>query len=141
MVRCHRSIGQRRASIWTVKAFYSDHFVLPLPPEHSFPMAKYHLLRERVDADGIVPRADIVEAPAAEWDALQLVHVPEYVEAVRTGALPRDAQRRMGFPWSPEMVERSRRSVGATIAAGRHALAHPSATAANLAGGTHHAFA
>jgi acetoin utilization deacetylase AcuC-like enzyme len=48
-------------------------------------------------------------------------------------------QRRIGFPWSPEMVERSRRSVGATIAAARAAL--DDGVAANLAGGTHHSFA
>ena len=104
-------------------------------------MAKYRLLRERLGADTILLPADIVEAPAADWDTLRLVHTPEYAEAVRTGTLPRDAQRRIGFPWSPEMVERSRRSVGATIAAARYALSHPSGTAANLAGGTHHAFA
>ena len=124
-----------------MKAFYSDQFVLPLPPEHSFPMAKYRLLRERLGAEAILHPADIVEAPAADWDTLRLVHTPAYAEAVRTGTLSRDAQRRIGFPWSPEMVERSRRSVGATIAAARYALSHSSATAANLAGGTHHAFA
>ena len=101
-----------------VKAFYSDRFVLPLPPEHSFPMAKYRLLRERLEAEGILSRADIVEAPAADWDTLGLVHAPQYLHAVRTGTLPREAQRRIGFPWSREMVERSRRSVGATIASG-----------------------
>jgi acetoin utilization deacetylase AcuC-like enzyme len=124
-----------------VKAFYSDHFVLPLPPEHSFPMAKYRLLRERLGIEAILAPDDIVEAPAADWDTLRLVHTRDYVEAVRTGTLPRDAQRRIGFPWSAGMVERSRRSVGATIAAARHALVDASATAANLAGGTHHAFA
>jgi acetoin utilization deacetylase AcuC-like enzyme len=124
-----------------VKAFYSDRFVLPLPPEHSFPMAKYRLLRERLGADAVLPPAAIVEAPAAEWDTLRRVHTAEYVEAVRTGTLTSAAQRRIGFPWSPAMVERSRRSVGATIAAARHALTDRSATAANLAGGTHHAFA
>jgi acetoin utilization deacetylase AcuC-like enzyme len=123
-----------------VKAFYSDHFVLPLPPEHSFPMAKYRLLRERLGADAILRPDNIVEAPAADWDTLRLVHTAGYAEAVRTGTLSRDEQRRIGFPWSPEMVERSRRSVGATIAAARYALSDPSGTAANLAGGTHHAF-
>ena len=124
-----------------MKAFYSDHFVLPLPPEHSFPMAKYRLLRERLGLEAVLDPADIVEASAADWDTLRLVHTPEYVDAVRTGRLTRDAQRRIGFPWSPAMVERSRRSVGATVEAARHALAHASATGANLAGGTHHAFA
>jgi len=123
-----------------VKAFYSDHFVLPLPPEHSFPMAKYRLLRERLGVDAVLAPEAIVEAPAADWDTLRLVHTADYLEAVRAGTLTREAQRRIGFPWSPAMVERSRRSVGATIAAARHALQDPSATAANLAGGTHHAF-
>ena len=62
-----------------------------------------------------------------------------YVDAVANGTLPREAQRRIGFPWSPQMVERSRRSVGATIAASRAAL--EDGVAANLAGGTHHGFA
>jgi acetoin utilization deacetylase AcuC-like enzyme len=124
-----------------VEAFYSDHFVLPLPPEHSFPMAKYRLLRERLGADAILSPGNIAEAPVVDWDTLRLVHTPAYADAVRTGTLSREAQRRIGFPWSPEMVERSRRSVGATIAAARYALSHPSGTAANLAGGTHHAFA
>jgi acetoin utilization deacetylase AcuC-like enzyme len=136
-----RSLAHADTEHRRVKAFYSDHFVLPLPPEHSFPMAKYRLLRERLGADAILLPDGIVEAPAADWDTLRLVHTRGYADAVRTGTLSRDAQRRIGFPWSPEMVERSRRSVGATIAAARYALSHRSGTAANLAGGTHHAFA
>ena len=122
-----------------MKAFYSDRFVLPLPDGHKFPMAKYSGLRERIIADEIVQPDDLHEAPAASWDDLRLVHTPAYVEAVAAGALPREMQRRIGFPWSPEMVERSRRSVGATIAAAHAAL--DEGVAANLAGGTHHSFA
>jgi acetoin utilization deacetylase AcuC-like enzyme len=122
-----------------VLAFYSDHFVLPLPEGHKFPMAKYSLLRERILASGILPASHVQEAPVASWDDLRLIHTPEYVDAVAAGTLSRDAQRRIGFPWSPEMVERSRRSVGATLAASRAALRD--GVAANLAGGTHHAFA
>jgi acetoin utilization deacetylase AcuC-like enzyme len=102
-------------------------------------MAKYAKLRERLLAEGIVPPGDLHEAPAAEWEDLELVHDPRYVDAVRSGNIERDVQRRIGFPWSPQMVERSRRSVGATIAASRAAL--DDGVAANLAGGTHHAFA
>jgi acetoin utilization deacetylase AcuC-like enzyme len=122
-----------------MKAFYSDHFVLPLPEGHKFPMAKYARLRQRILADGVVAPADLHEAPAAAWDDLRLVHDAGYIDAVATGTVPRDILRRIGFPWSPEMVERSRRSVGATLAAAHAALDH--GTAANLAGGTHHAFA
>jgi len=122
-----------------VRAFYSDHFVLPLPEGHKFPMAKYARLRERIVADAIVAPEDLHEAPVASWDDLRLVHDAAYVDAVATGTVPREIQRRIGFPWSPGMVERSRRSVGATIAAARAAL--DDGVAANLAGGTHHAFA
>lgn len=122
-----------------MKAFYSDHFVLPLPEGHRFPMAKYSRLRERILAEGIIAAGDLQEAPAASLDELRLVHDAAYVDAVVTGTVPHDVQRRIGFPWSPQMVERSRRSVGATIAASRAAL--DEGVSANLAGGTHHAFA
>lgn len=122
-----------------MRCFYSDTFVLPLPEGHRFPMAKYAALRARLVHDGITAPEDLHEAPRAAWEDLQLVHTPAYLEAVAHGTLPPDAQRRIGFPWSPEMVERSRRSVGATIAVA--AAARRGGLAANLAGGTHHAFA
>ena len=122
-----------------MKAFYSDHFVLPLPEGHKFPMAKYSRLRERILAEGIVAPEDLHEAPLASLDDLRLVHDPGYVDAVANGTVRPEIQRRIGFPWSPQMVERARRSVGATIAAARAAL--DDGMAANLAGGTHHAFA
>jgi acetoin utilization deacetylase AcuC-like enzyme len=120
-------------------AFYSDHFVLPLPEGHKFPMAKYSRLRERILAEGIVSPDDLHEAPLAAIEDLRLVHDAGYVEAVLAGTVAPEIQRRIGFPWSPQMVERSRRSVGATIAAAHAAL--DEGVAANLAGGTHHAFA
>jgi acetoin utilization deacetylase AcuC-like enzyme len=101
-------------------------------------MAKYRLLRERVVADGILDPADLREALPASWADLALVHTAEYLDHVEHGTLPRETQRRIGFPWSPEMVERARRSVGATIQSSRAAL--EDGAAANLAGGTHHAF-
>ena len=122
-----------------MRAFYSDHFVLPLPDGHKFPMAKYSRLRERILAEGIMAPEQLHEAPAANWEDLRLVHDTAYVDAVAQGTVPADVQRRIGFPWSPQMVERARRSVGATIAAATAAL--DDGTAANLAGGTHHAFA
>jgi acetoin utilization deacetylase AcuC-like enzyme len=118
-----------------MKAFYSDHFVLPLPPGHRFPMVKYRLLREALTHE--LPAVRMLEAPAATDGELALAHEPSYVEAVVSGALNAAEQREIGFPWSPAMVERSRRSVGATIAAARAALQE--GVAGNLAGGTHHA--
>jgi len=122
-----------------LQAFYCDHFVLPLPEGHRFPMAKYARLRARVVEEGIIAPDDLhVPEPASRAD-LCLAHEPAYVDAVFAGTLTREAARRIGFPWSPGMVERSRRSVGATIAAARVALVD--GIAVNLAGGTHHAFA
>ena len=127
-----------------MRAFYTDRFVLPLPAGHRFPMVKYRRVRERCLEDGILSPGDLAEPPAAGWDELALVHEGAYLAAVREGALPPLAQRRIGFPWSAEMVERSRRSAGATIAAARVALAEAAergwGVAANLAGGTHHAY-
>lgn len=120
-----------------MKAFYSDHFVLPLPPGHRFPMQKYRLIRE--GAQRAVAELDFQEAPLATDGVLALAHHPAYIQRVAAGGLSAEEQQAIGFPWSPEMVERSRRSAGATIAACRAAIAH--GTAANLAGGTHHAYA
>ena len=120
-----------------MKAYYADHFVLPLPQGHRFPMQKYRLLRDQLQA--VLPAVSLQEAPAASDGELALAHTPSYVEAVVQGTLSAAAQREIGFPWTPRMVERSRRSVGATIAAARTALRE--GVAANLAGGTHHAYA
>lgn len=99
-------------------------------------MEKYALLRERVSKMPEVTLA--VPAPATN-DALLRVHSSEYLAGVQSGALRREDVRRIGFPWSPQLVERSRRSVGGTIEAAREALARGASV--NLAGGTHHAFA
>jgi acetoin utilization deacetylase AcuC-like enzyme len=122
-----------------MRCFYSDTFVLPLPEGHRFPMAKYSTLRDALLRTGIVRPQDLEEAPQASWNDLRLVHTAEYVQAVADGTLSREIQRRIGFPWSPQMVERARRSVGATLAASKAAL--NDGCSANLAGGTHHAFA
>ena len=120
-----------------MQAFHSDHFVLPLPEGHRFPMRKYRLLRERVEAE--LASIRLCEAPVASDGELALVHTPTYIGQVTQGLLSPAQQREIGFPWSLRMVERARRSVGATVAAARAALAE--GVSANLAGGTHHAYA
>jgi acetoin utilization deacetylase AcuC-like enzyme len=126
-----------------VRAFYTDRYVLPLPVGHRFPMIKYARLRERCLAEGVLRPESLAEPPAATWDELGLVHEPAYLAAARDGTLTELEVRRIGFPWSPEMIERSRRSSGATIAAARVALDEAAergwGVAVNLAGGTHHA--
>lgn len=121
-----------------MKLFYCDHFVLPLPPGHRFPMAKYALLRDRVVGSGLAGNGNLLVPEPAGDQELATVHTQEYLRRVATGALTPQEVRRMGFPWSPGLVERSRRSVGGTLAAGRRALLE--GLAMNLSGGTHHAF-
>lgn len=120
-----------------MKAFYADQFVLPLPSGHRFPMAKYRMLRDRLQAD--FPEVQLGQALRASDDELALVHSPDYVQSIATGSIDPKAMREIGFPWSEAMSERARRSVGATVAACRSALSE--GIAANLAGGTHHAYA
>jgi acetoin utilization deacetylase AcuC-like enzyme len=118
-----------------VKAFYTDHFVLPLPSGHRFPMEKYSKLRNLVSAlEGI----ELVEAPAASDTQILYAHDPQYLIKIIQGNLDPKEQREIGFPWSEKMVERSRRSAGATVAACKAAMSE--GVAVNLAGGTHHAY-
>ncbi len=120
-------------------AWSSASYVVPLPPGHRFPMAKYRLLRERVIGDGIMPASRVLEPDRAQAVDVRLVHTESYVHDIDAGRLDAAAERRLGFPWSQALVERSYRSVGGTIAASRAALEH--GISINLSGGTHHAFA
>lgn len=97
------------------------------------------MLRERVVAEGVVAAERVLDPAAASDEMLRLVHTADYVERFIAGTLSASEVRRLGFPWSPALVERSRRAVGGTVAAARHALGH--GVGMNLAGGTHHAFA
>jgi acetoin utilization deacetylase AcuC-like enzyme len=122
-----------------VKLYYTDVFVLPLPAGHRFPMEKYSLLRQRLLASGKFAEDDFRTPAAATIEELQRAHHPDYVQRVSNGQLSAAELKRIGFPWSPGMVERSLRSAGATLAACRAALTD--GCSANLAGGTHHAHA
>lgn len=119
--------------------FYATQFVLPLPEGHRFPMAKYGLLRDRLETV-FGDRVRLQQALPASDGELALVHSPGYIQAVEQGTLTPAAQREIGFPWSPAMAERARRSVGATLQACRAVLGGEG-IAANIAGGTHHAYA
>ncbi len=101
-------------------------------------MAKYAMLRERVLKQ--LPAVTLAQAPSASNGELALAHTPGYIDAIAHGTLDAPLQREIGFPWSQAMVERARRSVGATVASARLALGG-AGVAANMAGGTHHAYA
>src|SRR4051812_39155286 len=115
--------------------YYCDHHSIPLPPGHKFPAAKYALLRQALAADG---RFDLTEAPFADSRDIELAHDPAYVRSILDGSVDARIMRRIGFPWSEQLVRRTLASVGGTVAASHCALA--SGLCANLAGGTHHAF-
>jgi acetoin utilization deacetylase AcuC-like enzyme len=119
-----------------VKAFAHDVYDYPLPPGHRFPLGKYRRVREGAERS---PAVAVRDAPRAPWRELRAAHTSEYLVRVRAGRLDRREQLALGLPWSDSLVERARRSVGATVAAAAAALAD--GVAANLGGGTHHAFA
>ncbi|HUU71776.1 MAG TPA: histone deacetylase [Burkholderiales bacterium] len=121
-----------------MQIFYTDHFVLPLPDGHRFPMVKYALLRERVEAANLSRGEALRVPPAASDDDLLRAHDSAYLQRVLTGSLEPSEIRAIGFPWTLQMVERSRRSTGATIEVCRAAVEN--GVALSLAGGTHHAF-
>jgi acetoin utilization deacetylase AcuC-like enzyme len=120
-----------------MQVFYATQFVLQLPPGHRFPMVKYAMLRDRLIAE----LADLVlcQAEPASDGELALVHVPSYIRGIADGSVDPRILREIGFPWSDAMADRARRSVGATLAACRAAIRE--GVAANIAGGTHHAYA
>ena len=120
-----------------MQVFYATQFVLPLPPGHRFPMGKYQLLRDRL-ADEL-PDIQLMQALPATDGELALAHTPGYIQGISEGTVEPAILREIGFPWSPAMAERARRSVGATISACR--VAFTEGVAANIAGGTHHASA
>jgi acetoin utilization deacetylase AcuC-like enzyme len=117
------------------RLFYCDHYAIPLPPGHKFPMSKYRLVRDLLDEDGFF-RFEC--APMADPSVVALAHDPEYVRRFLEGSLPAPAIRRIGFPWSEGLVKRTLASVGGTLNATKDAFEH--GWGGNLAGGTHHAF-
>jgi acetoin utilization deacetylase AcuC-like enzyme len=121
-----------------MRAWSSARFTVPLPEGHRFPITKYARIREEVVARGLLPAGAIEEPDRAERWALELVHGPSYVDAVLEGTLSHSDVRRLGFPWSGHLRERSLRTVQGTVEAARDAL--ETGLGVNLAGGTHHAF-
>lgn len=121
-----------------MRASYSDRYVIKLPENHRFPIIKYARIRERLISEGTLRVAEITEPNLAERDAILLVHSADYYDRLASGQLTDREIRRLGLPWSEALVSRSRFSVAGTIDAARAALSD--GVAANLGGGTHHAF-
>jgi acetoin utilization deacetylase AcuC-like enzyme len=123
----------------SVPIVYHPDYVTPLPDAHRFPMAKFRLLHDLLLTDRVttIDRVFTPQLPPTEW--LELVHDPAYIQAYYTGTLDPKAQRRIGLPWSPELVNRTRIALGGSILTAKLALEY--GLACNTAGGTHHAFA
>jgi acetoin utilization deacetylase AcuC-like enzyme len=119
-----------------MRVYAHDLVTYPLPDGHRFPLEKYRLVREEAEQlDGV----DVVNAEVATWEQLRRTHSDDWLARIREGRIERREELALGLPWSPELVERSRRSTGATVMAAHAAL--DDGVAANLGGGTHHAFA
>lgn len=117
------------------RLFYTDQYAIDLPPEHRFPMPKYRMIRDLLAADGWF---DFVAAPLASADTVELAHDPAYVARFLKGAVSPQDMRRIGFPWSEQLVRRTMASVGGTLSATAEAFS--TGWGGTLAGGTHHAF-
>ena len=128
----------------TLHAWTSDHFQVPLPEGHPFPIAKYAMLREQLLAEGVIEASALHRSEPAPIEWLLAAHDAGYVERVLEGRMPPEEIRRLGMPWSPELVARARAAVFGTVCAAEAALGAPAESGAgiagNLAGGTHHAF-
>jgi acetoin utilization deacetylase AcuC-like enzyme len=120
-----------------VKVFYSDRYTIELPNGHRFPMQKYKMLRQALLDSGVLGEHELFEAEMATREMVLLAHTEEYVDGVLNNTLPRLIQRRIGFPWSEKLVERSLATVGGAYLTACEAL--ESGISGNLAGGTHHA--
>jgi acetoin utilization deacetylase AcuC-like enzyme len=114
-----------------MKCAYHPAYHVALPPGHPFPMSKYPLLKAQLLSEGIIAPADIIQP--------EPLHTADYISKLSSSRLSALEIRRLGIPWSDELWLRSRVAAAGTLLASRTALRD--GVAANLAGGTHHAFA
>jgi len=109
-----------------------------LPPRHRFPMEKFKALHACLLQEGIAARDDFCRPGPLEDRVLLRTHEPDYVQAFRDNQIEPRALRRIGLPWSPDLVRRTHIAVSGTLLTARLALRH--GLCCNTAGGTHHAF-
>lgn len=121
-----------------MRVCYSPHYYADIGPNHVFPIRKFEVAHQRLLAEGTLTPADIFAPPPAPVADLLLVHTEDYVTRLRAGTLTEREIRRLGLPWSKSLVRRSFLATSGTCYAARFALRD--GIAANLAGGTHHAF-
>jgi acetoin utilization deacetylase AcuC-like enzyme len=119
-------------------AWTSHRFPVPLPAGHRFPVGKHGPLLDTLIGEGVLDSDHVHASEPAPFAWLALVHAADYLARVQDGALDDGEVRRIGLPWSPELVLRARAAAAGTVLAAFAALRH--GVAGNLAGGSHHAF-
>ncbi|MCA0316074.1 MAG: histone deacetylase [Candidatus Melainabacteria bacterium] len=122
-----------------MQVFFSSRYTFELPADHPFPIYKYQQCADYLVQQGLIGKEQLLDPGLASVEDLLLVHSAGYVEKIMTGRLSADEIRKIGFPWSEKLVERSLAAAAGSIEAAKAAL--KTGGAANLAGGTHHAFA
>lgn len=122
-----------------MRVAFSPHYSIQLVPHHQFPMEKYRAVHATLLTEGVISAGAVQEPEPASSELLQLAHTADYVSRFLAGEVTPAEERLLGFPWSPELARRALYATGGTLLATRFAL--EDGLAANLAGGSHHAFA
>ena len=121
-----------------LKIAYHPIYKHPLPEGHRFPMHKYELLPQQLLHEGTCSPENFFEPDMPNETDILRAHNPDYVTALKEGKLTAREMRKVGFPWSHELVQRELRIAQGTIEGCHHALLQ--GVAMNIAGGTHHAY-
>ena len=121
-----------------LKIAFDPTYILPLSEDHRFPMLKYELIPEQLVYEGIVDKENFFSPSKISDHWVEMAHDKKYIQNFNQLKLTKSEIRKTGFPLTKELVEReyiitegTRKCVDFAIANG---------AAANIAGGTHHAF-
>lgn len=110
----------------------------PLPAGHRFPMEKYDLIPEQLIYEGTIQQANLFDPGEAKQEDLLKAHEAGYWEKLKKGFLTSNEIRRIGFPYSPQLITREINIVQGTIQCALNAIEN--GISINVAGGTHHAY-
>ena len=121
-----------------LKIAFDKRYILPLPEGHRFPMMKYELIPSQLVYEGIVSKENFFSPNKIENYWVEKAHDIEYIQKLNNLNLSRSEIRKTGFPLTKELVEREYIITKGTCECVDFALNY--GAAANIAGGTHHAF-
>lgn len=121
-----------------IKIAFSDDYILPLPATHRFPMDKYELIPSQLLYEQSYDDNNFFIPQIMDVDLIRQIHDNDYVDRVLKGELTYKEMRRIGFPWSRQMVDRELLITYGSVQSAVYAL--ETGVSFNVAGGTHHAF-